>query len=630
REAPGDGLRWSLRYVASRPPEPAAELRRRLGAIAGFLYELRYEAPAEDLRLFLDLVARHREDELKAHLEGVVWSPASGPETLLALAKDTESAGLAELLLENAERYAAAVAPTAVDGFQLRKSLLIEVAAKICSLRKSTRDLDGVIGRLLPEEEDDLRAVLAQRLRSRSIAEEIRDRRRRLLALLEAAPPGEAGDDLLAARSLYASVARVDPAEDEIQGLSALLDYPLDLAELAEKGIGAIRDPGIRLQALLRLAWHSLAFQERFYGERPDRAVAIEMVRSAFIADTDALLVAALPEIARLGAQAGGSRATAELQEASRRLLRLDSVSWPLRLEALERILASLPSLFLAPRMRRGARRAAEVLEAVARLPFQSDAGAVQEEIRSRWHEILPIATAALDRLPETAAARVRRAFGTVLSEPMPPIARPVFELCVLPPRERLAAIERRLEAPDVQPEELRAFTYLLAVPAPELVVRALERLPAGAERDGLGLRLIRNGWLPPGPAQALEPHLSPEAWQSAEVWLSPGPDAWCEALAALAARGGIDPAAAQDEPLLRRLWESSSPEMLSTLASAVGEALRTGGGRRGETALRLWLHAYLAPQPGRARTDQARQAEDAVGVLRRALELAPAPVSQA
>ncbi len=628
QEATDGGLHWSLRYVASQPPEPEEDLRRKVDVIASFLYEMRYEAPSRDLRLFLDLVARYRPNELKAHLEGVIWSPASKPEMLLTLASETECVTVAELLLENAERYAAAVAPTAVDGFQLRKELLIGVTGKLCSLRESTHDLERAVGRLLPEEEDDLRSVLAQQLKSRPIAEGIRDRRRRLLALLETTPPEETGNDLLAARSLYSSIARIDSVEDEIRGLSTLLEHPLDLSDLADKRIGAIRDPGIRLQALLRLAWHSLAFQESFYGGRPDRTAAIEMVRSAFTADTDALLVAAMPQVARLGAQAGGSRAVAELQEASRRLMHIDSVPWARRLEALERILASLPSIFLTSGMRRGAKKAAEVLEAVARLPFQSGAGTAQQEIQERWHEILPMAAAALDQLPEKPSVQVRRAFRLVLTHPMPQIAKNIFELCALPPHERLARIDHRLGEPDVHAEEIRAFAYLLAIPAPERVRAALDRLPVDAERDSLALRLIRNDWLPPKQMLALQSLFStPEALQSAEVWLISEPDAWCRALAALAERGEIDPASAEDEPLIRRLWERSSPEMLPSLALAVQKALRTGGRQRGEAALRLWLHALLAPKLGTAAADRARQAESSSAFLRQALELAPAPV---
>lgn len=622
QEVPDDCLHWSLRYAAARPPETEAELRRKLGSIAGYLHELRYEASPGDLRLFLDLVARFRPNELKAHLEGVVWSPASRPETLLTLASETESEGLAELLLENAERYAAAVAPTAVEGFQLRKDLLLRVTARLCSFRGGTQDLERAVGRLLPEEEDELRAFLAPHLQSREIAEGIRDRRRRLLTLLETIPLAEASRDLLAARSLYAAVARVDAIEDELRGLSTLLEYPLDLADLADKKIGAIRDPGIRLQALLRLAWHSLAFQESFYGGRADRAAAIEMVRSAFTADTDARLVALTPQIVELGAQVGGARAVAELQEAARRLVRLDSVPWLERLEALERLLACIPLLFLSAGDRRGAKRAAEVLEAVARLPFQSDAGTALEEIQGRWHEVLPIVIAVLDRLPDKMASRVRRAFQPVLSFPQ----RKVFELCLLPPEERLSEIDRRLREPDLDPEECRAFPYLLAFQAPQRVRAALEILPADAARDGLVMRLVHNRWLPLEQIEALQPLLSSiEAKERAEVWFSAAGDAWCGTLARLSARGEVDPAAPGDELLVRRLWERSSPEHLEILARSVVDALRTGGRQRGEAALRLWLHARIAPKLGTARRESGRLAEELGSALSQALDLSPA-----
>ncbi|MEA2560986.1 MAG: hypothetical protein QOH06_2490 [Acidobacteriota bacterium] len=616
-------LHWSLRYVAARPCGPIEEVRNQVGAIAGFLYEVRYEAPAGDLRRFLDLVALFREDELKAQLESVVWSPASHPDTLLTLARETTCEKVADLLLEDAERYAAAASPSAAEGFQLRKELLIRATSRLCLLRQSTRDLDRVIGRLLPEEEDELRAILAPQLRSREVAEGIRDRRRRLLALLESIPIKEARGDLLTAQSLYRSMARVDVLEDEIRGISTLLELPFDLSGLAEKHVGAIQETSIRLQTLLRLAWHSLAFQESFYGGRPDRAAAIEMVRSAFNADTDSRLVAVTPQVAELGAQVGGGRAVAEFQEAARRLARLDSVPWSKRLETLERLLAPMPSIFLAPRQWRGARKAAEVLEAVARLPLQTDAGAALEEIRTGWHEVLPILTATLDRLPKKVAPRVLHAFRKGLAFPIDPRHARLFDLCLLPPGERLKEASRRLSEPSPDLEEVRALVYLLAIPAPETARAALERLPAGAERDELGLRLIRNSWLPPEQNLALRSLFSiPEALQRADVWLSPDQDSWYPTLAALAARGEVDPSSPEHEPLVRLLWKRSSPKILPDLGKAVREALRTGGRERGEIALRLWLHARLAPELGTAQGDRARWAEGACAALKRALEL--------
>lgn len=616
-------LHWSLRYVAARPCEPLGKVRNQVGAIAGFLYEMRYEAPAGDLRLFLDLVSRFREDELKAHLESVVWSPASRPDTLLTLVRETACEKVADLLLEGAERYAAAVSPSAAEGFQLRKELLIRAASRLCLLRQSTRDLGRVISRLLPEEEDELRAILAPQLGSREVAEGIRDRRRQLLALLASIPIKEAQGDLLTAQYLYRSMARIDVLEDEIRGISTLLKLPLDLSELAQKHVGTIRDTGIRLQALLRLAWHSLAFQESFYGGRPDRAAAIEMVRSAFNADTDSRLVAVTPQIAELGAQLGGGRAVAEFQEAARRIARLESIPWSNRLEALERLLAPISSIFLAPRQWRGARHAAEVLETMARLPLQTDAGAVLEEIRSGWHEVLPILTATLDRLPEKVAPRVLRAFRKGLAFPMNPQQARLFDLCLLSPGERLKEASHRLGEPNPDLEEVRALVYLLAIPAPEKAIAALERLPEGVERDELGLRLIRNSRLPPEQIPALRLLLpSLEVSQRADAWLAPDQDTWCPALAALAARGEIDPSSPEHEPLVRLLWKRSSPKVLLDLGGAVREALRTGGRERGEVALRLWLHARLAPELGTAQDDRARWAEGACAALRRALEL--------
>jgi len=55
-----------------------------------------------------------------------------------------------------------------------------------------------------------------------------------------------------------------------------------------------------------------------------------------------------------------------------------------------------------------------------------------------------------------------------------------------------------------------------------------------------------------------------------------------------------------------------------------VREALRIGGRERGETALRLWFHARLAPQLGAARSDRVPWAQGAAAALRQALEIGP------
>ena len=79
-------LHWSLRFLASRPCEPADEVRGGVGAVAAYLQELRYDAPAPDLCRFLDLVDQCFPGDLKRLIEDIAWSPLGRPETLLLIA----------------------------------------------------------------------------------------------------------------------------------------------------------------------------------------------------------------------------------------------------------------------------------------------------------------------------------------------------------------------------------------------------------------------------------------------------------------------------------------------------------------------------------------------------------------
>lgn len=625
-------LHWTLRYVAARPPLPRKEIRRQVGASAAYLDELRYEAPAGDLCRFLDLVARFRPEELKTSLESVVWSPGSRPDMLLTLAGKTTREEVADLLLDKAERYAAAVSTNEAEGFQLRKELLLQTTCRLCTLRQTDSDLQRVVGRLLPDEEDELRATLAAELAgaealepnrpklSLTVAEGIHDRRRHLLALLESAPPGETPADLLTARSLYASVARIDSARDEVQGLATLLNLPLDFKDLAEKQIQAIRDPGIRLRSLLRLAWHSLAFQESFYGGRADRSAVVEVVRAGLSIDTDAWLVSSTPDLAALGVQIGGARARDELQEAIRQLAGMASVPWQDREDALERLLAMIPRAFPSGSSK-DTRSAVEVLEMVGRLPLQT--GAALDEVRHHWHTLLPRAVAALDRLPGGAFAPVRHAFQTGLAFPVRSEQRPLLELCLLDPEERVREVESRLGAPDLNPS---AVVYLLMSRRPKAALDALCRMPDGPEKDGLALRLIRNGWVRPGEAPALLERITdPDQFRRAKLLASP---AHYDDLAKLVVTEDVDPAATENEPLVRALWTFSSAEALEALAKGVPAALKAGGRARGEAALRLWLHAFFSPRLGTFQQDRAQLVESVTMALERSLELAPSPAT--
>jgi hypothetical protein len=642
---PEERLHWSLRYLAARPP--GAEVRGQVGAVLHYLADLRYLAPAPDLARYLDLVARFHPQELRYEVENALWSPAGKPEILRTLVERAEEQEVLRNVLEHAERYAAAVAPTEAEGFQLRGEVLIRVACRLCLVQGGLQFLPQAVERLLPEEEDELRSSLARALaeateadpppaeRLRQICDGIHDPRRRLLARLEALPPADRPKDLLQPASLYQATASIAALEDERLGLSALLDRPLQLQELAARTVSRMRDRERQNQALLRLAWHALGFESSFFGKRQDRAAAIELVRGSLAVGSDLRLAALTPEIARLGAQRGGSLAVAEFQEAARRLLSLDTVPWPRRLAALEAVLADAASVLDSPK------RVAAVVETVARLPAEMEDGAAREEVRRLWHEVLPRLVALADRLPDKTAQTLARSLRAG-AQAAAGSSRSVLELCLASPEERRLRAERLLREESPDPDVLRALPFLLARfgrPSglePE-VLSAVERLPADASRDELCLRLIRHGWVRSETAERLAGLVQgPDLQVEARVWLGlqPGPgspagDSWLQDLAALVSRGGADPSDPAFEPLLARLWQQDPEKSEQALGQAVVEALPAGGRARGEAALRLWLHAHLSPRPGLPQPERLRRCADLEGVMRRALDLSPGPSTQ-
>lgn len=616
-------LHWSLRYLAACPR--SEEVARPVGAVLRYLAEIRYDAPARDLARYLDLVAEDLPKELRYEVENVLWSPAGRPETLRTLVENAMQPDALRNILEHAERYAAAVAPTEAEGFQLRGEILILAACRLCTLKGDLKALDTAAERLLPEEEDELRSSLARALADapeahelvREVCDGIYDRRLRLLTRLECLNPQHRPGDILAPAALYAALASVAALEDERLALAALLDSPLQLRELAARTVARIRDRERQNQALLHLADHALAFEADAFGKRQDRAAAVELVRGSLAIGSDGRLAALTPEIARLGARRGGSLAVAELQEAARRLLGLAAVPWPRRLAALERLLSYFPSLFESDR------RAAAVLETLARLPAELD------EVRRHWHEALPLLVAATDRLEPKAARALGPAFRAG-AEAAPGLARSFLELCLLPREERVRRSQEILEQ-SPPAAALEALPYLLAWGEPREatapgVLQAVQKLPAGVERDEICLRLLRHGWVPAGTREPLAALVQDEdRLTEAHLWLDPHAPSWLPDLARLVVRGGADLFDPVFEPLLPCLGEQPSPQREEILGRAALDALRSGGRGRGETALRLWLHALLPPRPGVPQPERLKRCTDLQSLLERALALAPA-----
>jgi hypothetical protein len=623
-------LHWSLRYLEARPADPAEEIRGQIGAVAAYLHELRYGAAAGDLRRFLDLAARFYPEQLGRLIEDVAWSPASRPETLLTLAAETQQETVAAQLLEHAERFAAAASLTEAEGFKLRGELIRRAACPLCLLRKDLQGLATAVERLLPEEEDELRETLAPALaemdrkeEARAVAEGIRDPRRRFLTLLRVLPASALPTDVLSSRSLYGAMASARPLDEELLALSALLQNPFDPQDLARRYLLPLSSSDLQAQGLLRLARHALAFQRSFYGKRQDRVAALEVVRGSLAVETDERLVALTPEIAALGSELGLKEAVAELQEAGRQLAGLATVPWSARAAALEHLLSLVGPVFLAGAPEsRGRRKAVAVLESIARLPM-GPSGTALDELRSHWHEILPMLIAAVERFPgctvETIARAVRE--GTAACDGAGgEAAMRIFALCLAPPEERTVWASP-------EPSLLRALSYLLAAPEPGRTVELVRRLPA-VDRDFLGLRLIRFHWIDPEAAVPLAGLIAePAQREEALSWLQLGKDSeeeWLRSLTALAASRSLDPSEPGRQPLLDRLWACDPGRSRPALAAAFPRSLQTGGRQRGEAALRLWLHAHLAPTPGTEQPQALQRGEQASETLRRSLILSP------
>ncbi|HZF08839.1 MAG TPA: hypothetical protein VFE33_08630 [Thermoanaerobaculia bacterium] len=536
-------LHWALRYLESRPPGEDAV--RQLGAVLAYLRELRYEADPMDVARFLDLAVHALpEKALTREIEDAVFSPASRPETLRLLCARVTALPVLSEILQRAERFAAAVAPTEAEGFLLRGELIQSTTRRLCLASRDLRFLDFALAKLLPDEEDELRAALAADFAgpapelARQVSEPIRTAGRRLESELPASPAAEIDEILGDPARRYKILATVDAVEGERLALSALLETPFDPLALAERWLTPIRDREIQTRGLLRLAWHALAYEREFHHGRQDRVAVLEVVRASLAVTDDARLAALTPEIAALGAQRGGRYAVAEFQEAARRLFGLTNVDWPLRRAAFAELLSRLGPVFLPEGGdgRRACHRIAEVLRAALRLPDDLEPEAARNELCAHWDEVLPLIAGAAKLAPRVA--------------------------------ERLASIAT----------------------------------------------------LPPG----WKGTAARDTGQKTAVCLpdEDGDAGWLRQVAQRVGRDGVEPNDPAVQPLITRLWSCASAESRQPLAEAALLALRTGGRARGEAAVRLWLHAHLAPRPGIEQADHAALSAAAQLALERARKL--------
>ena len=232
---------------------------------------------------------------------------------------------------------------------------------------------------------------------------------------------------------------------------------------------------------------------------------ALEVVRGSLAVETDERLAALTPEIAALGSELGLKEAVAEFQEAGRQLAGLGTVPWSTRAAALEHLLSLIGPVFLAGASgSRGRRKAVAVLESIARLPMGPSGNAL-DELRSHWHEILPMLIAVVERFPDLAGRSLDHALHegiTACGITEGETVEKIFSLCSTPSTGRLQLAERSLDSmPD--PMLLQALTYLLSARRPERIPDAVRPLGQGA-RDRLILRLVRFRWIAPAKASPL------------------------------------------------------------------------------------------------------------------------------
>jgi hypothetical protein len=639
-------LHWGLRYLAARPAD--AEAGRQLGGVLAYLRERRYDAAAADRALALDLAARWLPCEhLEPEVECAVFSPTCGPETLRAMAAAAGDERVLDILLAHVERYARAVSRSEAAAFVLRADLIFVICRRLCARRGDLTYLAKAAERLLPEEADGLHAALAADLTQagdlalgRRVAEGIGDPRLRLGALLPTLP----AEDLTAAlgkpAQRYATLASVNGVQAELSALTALVEAPADPGALVERYLAPLRQREIQTKGLLRLASHSLAFEGLFHRGQEDRTAVVELVRASLNVAEDERLVGLTPEIAGLGAQRGGRWAEAELREAMRRVPALTEVPWRLRLDALEALVARLGPLLLGGRgrwTRWTLRRAGDVLATALRLPRDIENEAAREDLRWRWNEVLPILQCAIERLPAVVARdlaavpRLWPGWEAARSGEVGPGWRRAVGLCLAGTEDRQQEADRWLAGGEVDASAVTALAYLLAGATPARVPRLVERLAPGPERDALCLRLIRHGWLPrPAAGELLGLLAGVAARLEAEAWLPPGAGEdgcrrWLEVIGRLAAEAGFDPAAPGREELISRLWRQRRELARPALGRAVIAALQQAGRRRGEAAVRLWLHAYLQPEMGLVQRQQLDLGRRAERIVAKSLTLSPA-----
>ncbi len=136
RLLPGpERLHWTLRRAAASPM-PDEIRRTETRAIGRQLFEQQHRAPFDDLRRYLELVARCLPQELQRRAEDVLLSPGGGAPLLFHLAATCASGTVLENLFEQAESYLSSlVGLPELEGLRLWRELMVQLTGRLCLLR---------------------------------------------------------------------------------------------------------------------------------------------------------------------------------------------------------------------------------------------------------------------------------------------------------------------------------------------------------------------------------------------------------------------------------------------------------------------------------------------------------------
>ncbi len=599
RLPPGpERLHWTLRR-ATVSPMPDAIRRNETRAIGRQLFEQQHRAPFDDLRRYLELVARCLPKELQRRAEDVLLSLGGGAPLLFHLAATCASRAVLENLFEEAESYLSSlVGLPELEGARLWRELMYQVTGRLCLLREDLTALDQAAETL--RETDPLAARVTGSLAgagamelAAEVSSRIQSGRLRLATRLRWLPEMVISSRDLEPEPLYNALASVNALEDEWLGLAALHD-PDPPEILFQRYLDRIGDRDTQVVALFRLTQRVLANPET---TREKGLLALQMLGQALGAmQSDTHLVALTPWLPELMARVDPDLALEEYREAFARLFGLHTVPWPVRRDALERLLVGLASALFAREGKAShrARSAGALFTGFEQLLAEGITG--QEE--SVAADFLPVLTAALERLPAEVAVNLKQSLGSRLRF-SDAGSEQIRALCQASITERIRTFETWR---NVEPSfrYAQALVYLLVRERSDQALALLDQVPTGSQRDDLCRRLVAHSWVT-GRAAGETIQRIGDSGMAREISIRIGctssdTEEWITPFASLAAESGVDPSDPTWMPLIQDLWNSEPEPRRQILAESVLTALGKGAPQTAESALRLWLHAHLSP----------------------------------